>query len=336
MKKTAIDRQRSVVAYHQSPKVPQPGDRAFDDPPPLITPQRPAILRRGLTPVYPVRRDQLDAAPGQLLAQSVAVVAFVSNHALGLLPRSSGPMPPSYPDRGERFLCQPDLRRRGRVKVVSQRNTLAVGHQHPLRALTPLGFSDSAAPFFAGAKLPSRNDSLQSSCPRSFNSLRNARQMSNQTPCSSQSRSRRQQVAGDGNSSGKSCQRAPLRSIHKMPSSTRRSSARGRPPRGCLGTFGSKGRICSHWASVNSRPYRAIGPPFGAAYGPYAPIQESELPSTHNLVPSFETACRQANAETHCAKHSAAVAPTSNRGGPAAPSRKAEHRSHEEHRGHRA
>src|SRR5207245_11383069 len=103
----------------------------------------------------------------------------------------------------------------------------------------------------------------------------------------------RQQVAGDGNSSGKSCQRAPLRSSHKMPSSTRRSSARGRPPRGCLGTFGSKGRICSHWASVNSRPYRAIGPPFGAAYGPYAPIQESELPSTHNLVPSFETASMQ-------------------------------------------
>jgi hypothetical protein len=40
------------------------------------------------------------------------------------------------------------------VKVVSQRNTAAVDH-HPLRPLAPLGFSDSAAPFFAGAKLPS-------------------------------------------------------------------------------------------------------------------------------------------------------------------------------------
>jgi hypothetical protein len=28
-----------------------------------------------------------------------------------------------------------------------------------------------------------------------------------------------------------------------------------------LGRFGSKGRIFSHWASVNSRPYRAIAPP---------------------------------------------------------------------------
>ena len=38
----------------------------------------------------------------------------------------------------------------------SARNTLAVDHHHPLRSLAPLGFSDSCAPFFAGAKLPSR------------------------------------------------------------------------------------------------------------------------------------------------------------------------------------
>jgi hypothetical protein len=31
----------------------------------------------------------------------------------------------------------------------------------------------------------------------------------------------------------------------------------------------------------------------GAAYGSYAPIQKSQLPSTHNLVPSFETASNQ-------------------------------------------
>jgi hypothetical protein len=46
-----------------------------------------------------------------------------------------------------------------------------------------------------------------------------------------------------------------------MPSSTLRSSDGGRPPRGRLGRFGSQGRIFSHWASVSSRPYRAIGPP---------------------------------------------------------------------------
>ncbi len=85
--------------------------------------------------------------------------------------------------------------------------------------------------------------------------------MVSQIPRSSQSRSRRQQVAGEGNSSGKSCQRAPLRRIHRIPSSTLRSLAGGLPPRGRRGRFGSKGRIFSHWASVSSRPYRAIGPP---------------------------------------------------------------------------
>jgi hypothetical protein len=85
--------------------------------------------------------------------------------------------------------------------------------------------------------------------------------MVSQIPCSSQSRSRRQHVAGEGNSSGKSCQRAPLRRIHRIPSRTLRSLAGGLPPRGRGGRFGSQGRIFSHWASVSSRPYRAIGPP---------------------------------------------------------------------------
>src|SRR2546425_49561 len=266
MKDAGITRQRAVVAPHQSAEVAEPGEGAFPRPPPLIAPQRPAVLRRGLATILAMRNDQLDAAPGQLLAQRVTVVATVGDEAFRLLPRTAWPMLPSYADRGECRLRQPDLRRGSRVKVVSQRNTRAVDHHHPLRPLAPLGFADSAAPFFAGAKLPSRNASLHFNCWRSFNSPRNARQISSQTSCSSQSRSRRQQVEGDGNSSGKSCQRAPLRRIHKMPSSTLRSSARGRPPRGRLGRFGSKGWILAHWASVSSRPYRAIRPPPGAAH----------------------------------------------------------------------
>src|SRR5579862_7653136 len=202
------------------------------------------------------------------------MVAAISNQAFGLLPGASGVMAPPYPDRRERRLDEFDFRRGCRVKVVSQRNTRAVDH-HPLRALAPLGFADSAAPFFAGAKLPSRNASLQFNCWRSFNSASNARQISSQTSCSSQSRSRRQQVEGDGNSSGKSCQRAPLRSIHKMPSSTLRSFAGGRPPRGRGGRLGSKGRIFSHWASVSNRPYRAIGPPSGAVHFRDPPPREN-------------------------------------------------------------
>src|ERR1700730_138262 len=58
-----------------------------------------------------------------------------------------------------------------------------------------------------------------------------------------------------------SCQRAPLRRIHKIPSSTCRFSIHGRPPLRCLGGFGSKGAIFFHCASVSNGPDRAIRPP---------------------------------------------------------------------------
>jgi hypothetical protein len=261
MKEATVDCQRAIVAHRQSPVVAQPSDRALDNPSPLVAPQGATILCGWLAAALPVRDDRFNTEATQLFAQPIAIVATIHDHALGFLSRATRTMSPPHADRRERFLDERDFRRGCRVKVVSQRNTLAVDHHHPLRPLTPLGFSDSVAPFFAGAKLPSMNDSLHFSCWRSFNSLRNARQISSQTSCSSQSRSRRQQVEGEGNSSGKSHQRAPLRRIHKMPSSTWRSSAGGRPPRGRFRRFGSKGRIFSHWASVNNRPYRAIGPP---------------------------------------------------------------------------
>ena len=229
MKESSINGQRAIVAHHQSTEVAEPSEGAFHGPSSSVTPQRPAVLRGGLATILAMRDDQLNAAPGQSLPQRVAVVAAVRNDACWLLPRTAGPMLSSYADRRERRFRQPDLRRGGSVKEVSQRKTRAVDHHHPLRPLAPLGFADASAPFFAGAKLPSRNASLQFNCWRSFNSAKNARQIVSQTPCFSQSRSRRQQVDGEGNSSGKSCQRAPLRSIHKMPSNTWRSSARGRP-----------------------------------------------------------------------------------------------------------
>src|SRR5882724_3753635 len=261
MKEGAIDCERAIVTHHQATEVAEPGVSAFDDPTPLVTSQGATILRRRFLPVRAMRNNQFDASSCQPLTQRITVVGLVGDHPHGLLSRPTRTMTPTYADRRKRGFREPDFRRGGRVKVVSQRKTAAVDHHHPLRALAPLGFSDSSAPFLAGAKLPSRKDSLHCSCFRSLSSARNARQILSQTPCSSQSRSLRQHVAGEGNSSGKSCQRAPLRRIHKRPSSTLRSEARGRPPRRRERGRGSKGRTFSHWASVNRRPYRAIGPP---------------------------------------------------------------------------
>jgi hypothetical protein len=261
MKKGAIDLERTVVPYYQAPEVAEPADRAFDYPASSVPAQRSAILRGRTNAILLVRTDQFDPPTPQTSTQRIAVVGSVGNHPLRLLARAPRVMPPAYADRRERRLREPDFRRGCRTKVVSQRNTLAVDHHHPLRPLAPLGFPDSAAPFFAEAKLPSKNDSLQSSCPRSFNSLKNVRQMFNQTPCSSQSRSRRQQVEGCGYFSGRSCQRAPLRRIQRIPSSTRRFSIHGRPPLRCWGGLGSKGAIFCHCASVSNGRDRAIGPP---------------------------------------------------------------------------
>jgi hypothetical protein len=261
MKECAIDRERAIVTHRQASKIPEPGVGAFHDPSSPVAPQRSAILRRGPHAILFVRADQFDPATPQTLSQRITVVGFVGDHPQRFLLRTARVMTASYTDRRERRLRELDFRRGCRVKVVSQRKTAAVDHHHPLRPLAPLGFSDSAAPFFAGAKLPSRNDSLHFNCWRSFNSLRNVRQMFNQTPCSSQSRSRRQHVEGCGNFSGRSCQRAPLRRIHKIPSSTRRFSIQGRPPLRCLGGLGSKGAIFFHCASVSNGPDRAIDPP---------------------------------------------------------------------------
>src|SRR5437899_165645 len=261
MKKRPVDFERAVVAHHQTAEIPQPREGALYRPASFVAPQNAAILRRSAVTVQAVRGDQQNAPPPQSLAQRIAVVALVSNDPQRFLPRTPRVMPSAYADRRERRFREPDFRRGRRTKVVPQRNSAAVDHHHPLRPLAPLGFSDFGAPFLPGAKLPSRKDSLQFNCWRSFNSPRNARQILSQTPCSSQSRSRRQHVEGWGYFSGRSCHRAPLRRIHRIPSNTRRLSIHGRPPWRCLGGFGRKRAIFFHCASVSNGPDRAIGPP---------------------------------------------------------------------------
>ena len=275
MKEGMVNGERAVIAHHESPEVAEPCEGPLRDPASPVATQRPTVLGRRLAPILPMRNDQLDATLRQLRAQGIAIVAPVDDDANRLLPGTTSAMPTPYLDRLDRRLDELDFRGRGRVKVVSQSNARAVDHHHPLRSLAPLGFADSQAPFFAGAKLPSMKDSLHLICWRSFNSPRKARQILSQTPCSSQSRSRRQQVEGEGNSVGISCHRALLRRIHKMPSTTERSFDGGRPPRGRGGRLGSKGRILAHWASVSNRPYRAIGPHSGADQFRLPPPQEN-------------------------------------------------------------
>jgi hypothetical protein len=163
---------------------------------------------------------------------------------------------------------------------------LTVDQYHPLRPLATLGFTDGGAPFLAGAKLPSKKVSSHRSRPSSSSAPRRVRHASNQTPSSSHCCSRRQQVEGEGNSSGRKRHAAPVCKIHKMPSKHARFGAGGRPrlSRRCFGG-GNSGSIRSHCSSVNSfcRFFMTEAHPIPA-------LQRSTYPEAE---PIFETRSRQ-------------------------------------------
>ena len=223
----------------------------------LITPHLASIIILLSLVIAPVRTNQFNVFTGQTLTQWVAVITLVGNQSPRFFSRTASAFA-WHSDIVQRFFEERNFVRGRRVQVVSQRNTLAVDHHHPLRSLAAFGLSDTLAPFFAGAKLPSANASLQSSCPRWSSSERKARHASSQMSCSSQSLSRLQQVDGLGNCFGKSAQGAPVRSIQRIPSNTLRLSAHGHPPRFDFLGFGSSGSIFPHCESVNFHRVLAI------------------------------------------------------------------------------
>ena len=247
----------ALVPDNQASKIPNPGKGALDLPPFPVAPEFSTVLRLRFTSVFTMWCNQIDFNAFQPLAQRIAVIASVGNQPLRSLfgPSSSSAR---HFDRVQRRLSQRYFRGRCRGKGASQRNTLAVDHHHPLRSFAPFGRANKGPPFFAGAKLPSIKASCQSSAPFSSSMERNFLQTSSQTPCSSQSRNRRQQVEALGYRSGKSCQRAPVRSIQRMPSITSRLSIGGRPPLGLRFGLGSSGSSSFHWSFFMKRVYLAI------------------------------------------------------------------------------
>lgn len=157
------------------------------------------------------------------------------------------------PDLGERRFRKRNFPGGGAFQLNSQRNTFTVDQYHPLCALAALGFTDGRAPFFAGAKLPSRKLSSHFSSPSWSKAPNRVRQACSQTPCCSHCCNRRQQVEGKGNCSGRKRQAAPVCKIHKMPSKHARFGSGGRPrPSRRRFAGGSNGSINVHCSSFNS------------------------------------------------------------------------------------
>ena len=221
------------------------------DPAALVASQFASVFIAPVLVVLSIRHDQLDAPAAQSLVQRIGVVAAISNHAFRFLPQAA--FRALDTDLGERGLRKRNFTRGGTFQPNCQRKTFTVDQYHPLRPVAPFGFADGRAPFFAGAKLPSRKASSPCNSPSWSSAPSSARQALSYTPSSSHYLSRRQQVEGEGNSSGRNRHAAPVCRIHKMPSKQARlgKGGRSRPSARTLGG-GSMAPINSHCSSVNS------------------------------------------------------------------------------------
>jgi hypothetical protein len=246
-----------IPADNKTAEISQPGKRSLNLIPSFISPHLTSIVIFLPLVISPIRTNQFDTLASQTLTKRVTIIALIGNQTFGIFTRSASAFA-RHSNIVQRFFEQRNFARGRRVHVVSQRNTLAVDHHHPLRSLAAFGLSDALAPFFAGAKLPSANASLQSNCPRWSSSERKARHALSHTSCCSQSLSLRQHVDGLEYCFGKSAHGAPVRSIQRIPSNTFRLSAQGLPPRFDSLGFGSSGSILSHCASVNFHRFLVI------------------------------------------------------------------------------
>src|SRR5215471_1176157 len=239
------------MTNQQPTKLSQPSIGSLHDPAALVPPQLAPVLVPPLAVVLPIGDDQVDTAAAQSLAQRIGIVTAIGNHPFRFLSRAAfGLRDTDFRQRGFRKL---NFTRGGTFQPNSQRKTFTVDQYHPLRALAPLGFPDGRAPFFAGAKLPSRKASSHFNNPSWSNPPSSARHAFSHTSSSSHCLRRRQQVEGEGNSSGRNRHAAPVWRIHKIPSKQARLGAGGRPRRSarCRGG-GRKAPTNSHCSSLSS------------------------------------------------------------------------------------
>ncbi len=216
MKEPLIYCHRPIIANRQSPEVLKPRKSAFNLPSTPVTPHFAAIFIFLLLVVFAIRADQLYAASQQSFAKRITVVPLVHYDSNRIFPgtTTSFSWNSNFLNGGfEQFY----FARRGRIEMSTDRDSLAIDHHHPLRTLSTFGLSNTWAPFFAEAKLPSAKVSSQSSWPRSSSSERNLRHILSQTPWSSHCCNLRQQVLAEGYRSGRSFHLAPLRNNQIMP-----------------------------------------------------------------------------------------------------------------------
>lgn len=192
----------------------------FNFPTPLITAKFSTVLRLSAFAVKFVRRNHFNAFFSQLRIQGVRIIRFVADQFTGKF---------TGKNFGESFSDKFDWHSGKAESVYGDRKNSAVCHCHDLRAFTPLGLSNFIAPFLAATKVPSIKHSDISSSPRVLKSSAKVSKTLFKVPSLTHIWKRRWQVWYGGNLGGKSCHRAPVLNIQRIPSSTSRFSRHGLP-----------------------------------------------------------------------------------------------------------
>jgi hypothetical protein len=233
-----------LVAHYQPSVVLQPSKEPLDLPPSAVAAQTPAILCRGISPIFSVRSYHLYPLFCQLLIQWVTIISLIPYQMLR--PLIGKTLIQSFSDKG-------DFMWASRRRVHGDRKTRAVCHCHELRTLAPLGLSHTSTPFLATTKVPPMKHSLKSSSPLVLKSWAKASSTSFRTPPLTHCWNLPWHVWYGGNRSGRSFHLAPLRSIQRIPFRASRLSLHGLPrPSWRQGGGGIKGPMIAHCSSVSS------------------------------------------------------------------------------------
>lgn len=237
-----------LVTRQNSPQVLPPRKPSLACPAPLVAPPLPPVLRPGFLSVALVRRDHFSVERCQLRRQRVRVRRLVAAPSFGSVIHEAFT---------ERLSDTGDLRRRSRLRVAGDSQTLTICRGAELHPFAPLGFPGFAAPVLAAPNAPSMKHCDKSNSPRVRRSSAKVSKIRWRRPTLTHCWNRRWQVWEGGNRSGRSRQRAPERRIPSAPFKTSRSGRRGRP-RVCPGGGLSKsGSIKDHcWAVHSSRRAR--------------------------------------------------------------------------------
>ena len=247
MKQVSIE----FVACNQSAEVLQPTDGTFDFPASAIASQLSAVLGSRLNPVASMRAHQFNAAPSQPSTQQVTVRSRIVDQAAGLSTKYSS---------CEQRLNKVHFMRTRTGCINAERETLGIDENHDLGSLAPLRLADLFTPFFAGENVPSAIASSWFTRPWRSSKRVNRAHAFSQMPSSVHRLWRRQHVVEDGKHLGRSFQRAPLRRIHRTPSTQGRDATTGRPPLGPTGDSGNKSAMRFHCSSVSSNSGSIMDP----------------------------------------------------------------------------